>query len=149
MHAGVVGLIGVAELAVYLVGVDVEVVLACDVSELFDFVLGVEDSGGVAGVADDDTLGAGGDVFLELLDGGDGEAVVDGGGDGHEFHVVDNGEGIVVGVEGLEYDDFIVGIAGYGKGYLQGFRTACCDIDVGVVYIDADVLIVAGKSFAV
>ena len=96
------GLIGVAEFAVHLVGVDVEVVLAGDVAELLYLVLGVEDSGGVAGIADDDTLGPGGDVALELLDGGDGKAVVDGGGDGHELNVVYDGEGVVVRVEGLQ-----------------------------------------------
>ena len=149
MHAGVVGLIGVAELAVYLVGVDVEVVLACDVAELLYLVPGVEDTGGVAGVADDDALGPGGDVALELLDGGNCETVVYGCGDGHEPYVVDDGEGVVVGVERLQYYNLVVGVAGDGEGYLQGLGAACRDVDVGIVHVDSEILIVAGQAFAV
>ncbi len=143
------GLVGVAELAVYLVGVDEEVVLAGYVSEFFDLILGVEHSCGVAGIADDDTLCAGSDVFLELLDGGDGEAVVHGSGDGHELHVVDDGEGIVVGVERLQHDDLVVGVAGDREGYLKGLAAACSYVDVGVVYVDADVLVILCQTLAV
>ena len=126
-----------------------EVVLAGYVSELLDLVLGVEHSGGVAGIADDDTLGTWSDVFLELLNGWNRKAVVHGCGDRHEFYIVDDGEGVVVGIERLQHDDLVIWIAGYCEGYLQGLTAACSDVDVRIVDINADVLVILCQTFAV
>ena len=68
-------------------------------------------------------------------------------GDGHELHVVLEREGVVIGIERLEDDHLVVGIAGHRKGDLQGLAAAVGDIDVRSLHIDADSLVITGKTF--
>ena len=94
----------VAEFAIDLVGVEKQVVFFDDVAQKIHFAAGVEIAGGVVGVADKDSFGAGGDQFLELFDGRERKAVLDGRWDGHDLGSGRDCERHVVGVGRFRHD---------------------------------------------
>ena len=120
----------VAELAIHFVGEEEEVVLFGDLTQLEDLLLGVEVAGGVVGVADHDGLGLRGNHLLEILDGGEREAVLNRGDDRFHHHAAHRGKGVVVGVEGFRDDDFIAGIHTAVEGEKEAFAATGGDDDL-------------------
>lgn len=139
----------VAELAIDLVGKEVEVVLLDDVSNLEELFFGVEVARGVVGVADHDGLGVGGDGLLELLDGRQCEAALDVAGDGLDLSAAEFGEGVVVGVVRFGDDDFVVGVEADGEGELQGLAAAVGDDDLVGGHLDAMTMVVLAEFLAI
>ena len=119
------GLVGIAELAVDLVGNQEEVVPEAEIPYRAHFLLREELSGGVAGIADEHRPGSGCHEFLELGYVGDRETVPDVGLHGLECDSVEVGEGLVVGVVGLDHDYLVASVGDYlhrvGEGLAAGY----------------------------
>ena len=139
----------VAELAIHLVGEEEEVVLFGDLTQLQDFLFGIEVAGGVVGVTNHDGLGLRGDHLLEILDGGQCETVLDRGDDGFHDHAAHGGEGVVVGVERLRDDDLVAGIHAAVEGEKEAFAAAGGDDDLVSGDLDAHAVVVFHQFFAV
>ena len=107
MEGGDVRHARVDELAVHLVAEQEEVVLLDDIAQALHLLAGVEVARRVVGVADEDGLGARGDLLLEGLHGGQAEAVLDVGLDALDHGAHGDGEGHVVGVERIRDDHFV------------------------------------------
>ena len=100
-------LVGVAKFAIYFVAEEEEAMARGYVGDLLQFVAGVDVAGGVVGVADEDSLGAGCDESLELLDGRKPKTGLDGRIDRYDSGTGGDGECHIIGVGGLRHDDFI------------------------------------------
>ena len=94
----------------------------------------VDNAGGVLGGDVQDDLGPRGDVPRDLVTGGKGIPVFDGGRDGNHFRRDHGREGDIVGVKRLTHEDLITGIAdggqrkedrlaaAHGHGHITGFH---------------------------
>ena len=108
----------VAELAVDLVGKEIEVVLFAQGSNSIKVFLGIEVTRGVVGVTNHNGLGARGDDLFEFFNGGEGKACADVTGDGDNLCIAQFCKSVVVCIIWLGDDDFISGIETNGESHL-------------------------------
>ena len=135
-------LVRVAEFAVHLVGDEEEVVPAAEVADGEHLVLGEELAGRIARVADQHGAGPGGHALLEFGDVGDAETLVDVGRDHREGDVVQEGEGLVVRVEGLDDEDLLAWARRDLHGHGEGFAAGHVHEQLAHFDVDADLLVV-------
>ena len=110
VHRGDIRRARVDELAVHLVGEEVQVVFLDQVADAVHLALGVQVARGVVGVADKDGLRALVDQFLELFHLGEAETFLDGGDDGADHGAGGDGERHVVRVRRFRDDDLVAGV---------------------------------------
>ena len=138
----------VAELAIYLIGEQEQVVFLHDLGQFQDFLFRVEVAGGVVGVADHDSLGLRGDDLVELFDGRQGEAVFDGGHDGLHGDAAGDGEAVVVGVERFGDDDLVARVEAAVESEQDGLGAAGGHDDLIGGEVDVDGLVVLDQLLA-
>ena len=138
---------GVAELAVYLVGEQEQVVFEHQVADLEHFFHRIQVSGRVVGVADEDTFGAGSDELLEFLYRRQLEAFVDRGGDSDDFCSGRYSECHIVGISRFWNDDFIAGIEAGHECEEHGLAASGGDDDIVDVHVDIETLVVLLEFF--
>ena len=113
-----------------------------DVAKTLHLLHAVEVTGGVVGVADEDSFGLGGYRLLELVGLGKGEAVLDPRNDALYRQSRHLGEAKVIGVTGVDHDDFITGIEARKHGEKEGFRTSGSHKNLIGVDVDSDPCVV-------
>ena len=119
-----IGRARVAELAVNLVGEQVEVVLLDQVAYLVHFLAGVQVTGRVVRVANQYALGARRNQGLETLHGRQGETVLNARHDRFDNRAGGYGKGRVVGICRLRHNDFIARVKAGHERELHRFGTA-------------------------
>ena len=130
MAGGDIRRFGVDELAIDLVGDEIEVVFLHQVTYLPHLLFGVEVACGVVGVADEDSTCLGSYLFLELLDRRQFEAVLDIRLDGFDHGSAGDGEGHVVGVGRVCDDNLVAGVETAHISEHDCLRTAGGDDDL-------------------
>ena len=148
VHGGDIRLVRIAELAIDLVGEEVQIVFLNDVAESVELFLRIEIARGVVRVADEDGPGLGGDDLLERLDVRKGEVVLDAGGDGEHVETGLCGEGQVVRVAGFHHDDLVARVHAGHEGHQQGFGAAGGDEHVFGRDLDSETAVVSYKFLA-
>ena len=98
----------------------------------------IEIACGVVGVTNQDRAGTFVDEFFKLFDFRQRKAFFDGGGYGANARAGRDGEGHIVGVSRLGYDDFVAGIEARHESKEHRFGTARCDDDI--VGCEADIV---------
>ena len=140
----------VAELAVHLVGKEVQVVLLAECADSIEVFLAVQVARRVVGVAYHDGTRVGRDVFLKVVHQRQGETALDVAPHGDDLGVAELGEGVVVGVIGLGDDDLVAGVEAAGESHLQSLAAAGGhqyalgrDVDAVLLVVLAQLLAVA------
>ena len=136
------------EFAVKFFSDDPKVVFDGDVCDQFDFLLGVNGTGGVAGVGQEDGFGFVGDFGFDDFSRGEVEVVFDDGGEGGYRGRGFDEVGVVVGVVGFAGEDFIAYIGDCEQGEKKGFGAACGNDDVVSGHGDVSALVVFCHAFA-
>ena len=139
----------VAELAVHLVGKEIEVIFLDQSGNLEELLVGVEVTCGVVGVANHNGLGTRGDDLFEFFDWRQGKACLDVAGDGDNLGVAQLGEGVVVGIVRLRDDDFVARIEADGEGHLKSLATTCGDDYLVGGHVDTVAVIVVAEGTSV
>lgn len=134
----------IAELAVYLVSVQVKIVFLHDGGELLQFFLGIQVSRRVVRVDDHDTFRARGDHFLDLLDRGQSEVCLDGGGNGFHDDTAREGERVVVRVERFGDNHLVTRVQGRHESDRDCLGTSGGNHDVRFVDVDTYILVILG-----
>ena len=143
MHSRHIRPAGVDELPVDLVAEQEKIVFPDDVAEPLHLFAGVEVAGGIVGVANQYRLGSRRDTFLELLYGGQSEAVLDMRPDTADDSPHRDGERHVVCVEGVGDNDFVTGTQAGQKSEKHRLGTARRDYYVFRRKVDAVLRIIA------
>ena len=139
----------VTEFAVNLVSEEEEVVFLGNLTQFQDFLFGVQVTSGVVGVTDHDSFRLRGDYLLEILDGRQCEAVLDGGNDGLHDNTAHGGESVVVGIERFRDDDFVARIHAAVEGEKETFATTGGNDDFVDGDVDTHAVVVFHQFFAV
>ena len=117
----------VDELAIHLVGEEVQVVFLDQIPDPVHLLLGVQIAGRVVGIADEDGLRALVDQFLELLHLRQAEALVDGGRHRPDHGAGGDREGHVVGIRRFRDDDLVARVQAAQEREQHGLGTAAGD----------------------
>ena len=135
--------LGVDELAIDLVGDEVELVLLHEIANLAHLLLGIEVTRGVVGVADEDGACLGRDLFLKLLHRRQLEAVLDMRLDGFDHRAAGDSECHIVGITRVGDDDLVARVQTTHIRKHDRLRTAGGDDDLVGREVDTVVGVVA------
>ena len=138
----------VGELAVDLVGDQVEIVLFGQAGQHLQLGGGVDGARRVAGVGDPDGASARRDELLDDGGGGQVEPLLGLRGDGHELRQGGLGERVVVRVEGFGDQQLVAGVADGHDGEPQRLAAAVGDVDVVALVGDVPGLVVGADGVA-
>ena len=130
MHGRYVRRARVDELAVHLVGEEVQVVFLHEIPDPVHLLLRVQVAGRVVGIADEDGLCALVDQFLELLHLRQAEALVDGGRHRPDHGAGGDREGHVVGIRRFRDDDLVARVQAAQEREQHGLAAAAGDDDL-------------------
>ena len=111
------------------------------------FFPAVEVSRRIIGITNDNTPGTRRDEFFKLSNRGQGEAILDMGGERHDLYIGGHCKSVVVGIKRFGDDDFITCVETAHKAEEDGFGPAGGNDDLLVVYVDAQIP-VPGRQFA-
>ena len=139
----------VAEFAVYFVRHQVQVVPQHDIAQLRVLLFGIDVSGRVVRVADQNRFGARRNQPFEILHRRQREVVGDGRRDRLDIHARFHREAVVIGVERLGYQYLVARVQADGHGHENRFRPPDGDHQVVGRHVDADAFVVFDQFAAV
>ena len=139
----------VAELAIDLVGKEIQVVLFDQTGHLQQLLVGIKITRRVVGVANHDGLGARRDDLLKFLDGWQGKTRLDVAGNGDNLGIAQLGEGVIIGVIRFWNDDFVARVEAHGEGHLQSLATARGDKHLVRRDIDTVPMVIVAQGAAI
>ena len=148
VHGGNIRRTGIDELAVNLVREQIQVVLLHQVADPVHLPLGIQIARGVVGIADEDGLRPLVDQFLELLDLGQAEALLDGRDDRPDYRASGDSERHIVRVRRLRDYDLVARIQAAQESEQNRFATAGGNDDIIGRELDLITVIVLHKCLA-
>ncbi len=117
----------IAELTVYLIGVEIEIVFFCHLAQHLKLFLRIEVAGGIVGITNDNSPGISCDNLFKFLYGRKCKTVFNSGSYGDYFYTCRYRETIVIGIEWFRNDHFFAGINRGHQCKSDCLRSSCGD----------------------
>ena len=140
---------GINVFTIHLIGEEIQVIFLYKVTNLVHFTTGIEITGRIVRITDQDGLGAFIDQLLELFHFRKGETFFDGSGNGTDYRTRRDGKGHIVGIGRFRHDDFIPRVQATQESEQHRFRTTGSDDDVVGIQIDVVFLVITHQLFTI
>ena len=140
---------GINVFTIHLIGEEIQVVFLYKVTNLVHFTTGIEITGRVVRITDQDGLGAFIDQLLKLFHLRKGETFFDGSGNGTDNRTRRNGKSHIVGIGRFRHDDFIPRIQATQESEQYRFRATGSDDDIVGIQIDVVFLVITHQLFTI